>query len=98
MQTLERPASPLPGPRNDETSALFTDRRLTMKSIRDTFSPQALERPLWKGLAYFARDLVLFIACIALLWQVDQWYYVIPLWLVAGLLISSLFVIGHDAC
>ncbi len=83
--------------RNQRTAEAFSAKKFTWKSIKDAISPAAYENPTHRGLLYFFRDLVLFGACMTALAMAEAWYYVIPLWLLSGLLISALFTIGHDA-
>ncbi|MCR9142511.1 MAG: fatty acid desaturase [bacterium] len=83
--------------RNQRTAEAFTARKFTWKSIKDAISPAAYENPPIRGLLYFFRDMTLFVACVAALVLADAWYFVVPLWILSGLLISALFTIGHDA-
>ncbi|HTO70285.1 MAG TPA: fatty acid desaturase [Myxococcota bacterium] len=55
------------------------------------------ENPTALGLLYFARDLLLYAAAVALLVRSDQPLLLVPVWLFAGLSISALFIVGHDA-
>jgi omega-6 fatty acid desaturase (delta-12 desaturase) len=58
--------------------------------------PEAYDNPTWKGLAYFARDVVLYALCVAGLLLVSHPLAVLGLWFVTGLVMTGLFVIGHD--
>ena len=55
------------------------------------------ENPTWRGLAYFARDLVVYGLVLWGLASTNAWYLLIPLWIVAGLVVAALFIVGHDA-
>jgi len=55
------------------------------------------DNPTWKGLAYAARDYVVYFGIIGAIAMTDQWYYLLPLWFLSGLIISGLFIVGHDA-
>jgi omega-6 fatty acid desaturase (delta-12 desaturase) len=57
----------------------------------------AYENPTWKGLAYFARDLVIYGAVVAGLVLTNNPFLLVILWVLASLAISGLFIIGHDA-
>ncbi len=57
----------------------------------------AYENPTWKGLAYLARDLVIYAATIVGLILISNPIATIALWILSGLVISGLFVIAHDA-
>ena len=57
----------------------------------------AYENPTWKGLAFFARDLVFYGLVLWALASTDNPLLLIPLWMVSALVVSGLFIIGHDA-
>jgi omega-6 fatty acid desaturase (delta-12 desaturase) len=59
--------------------------------------PEAYENPTWKGLAYFARDVVVYVAVLVGLALTDNPLLVAALWVVSALIVSSLFIVGHDA-
>lgn len=53
--------------------------------------------PTWKGLAWMARDVLLYALCVAALLATDEPLLVVPLWVLTALAISALFILGHDA-
>ena len=55
------------------------------------------ENPNWIGLAYTARDFVVYFAILFALLVTDVWWQVLLLWVLAGFSVSGLFIIGHDA-
>jgi omega-6 fatty acid desaturase (delta-12 desaturase) len=55
------------------------------------------DNPTWKGLLWLARDLLLYAGVVAALIWVDHPLLLLPLWVLAGLSISALFILGHDA-
>ncbi|WP_195210404.1 fatty acid desaturase [Actinomarinicola tropica] len=59
--------------------------------------PEAYDNPTWRGLAYVLRDLAVYAAAVAGLLLTNHPLVVVPLWVLAGLAISGLFVVGHDA-
>lgn len=59
--------------------------------------PEAYENPTWRGLAYVARDLAVYAVALVGLALTNHPLLLVPLWVLAGLAISGLFVIGHDA-
>ncbi len=71
--------------------------RLTLPAVRDTVSAATMRNPTWKGLLYFARDVFVFAAIMTAIFFADSWALLLPLWFLAGLAISALFIIGHDA-
>ncbi len=50
-----------------------------------------------RGLTLVARDVVFYAATVAGLLATDRWYFLVPLWLLAGLAVAGMFVLGHDA-
>ncbi len=69
----------------------------TLAAVISRFPAECYDNPTWKGLAYVARDLALYAGTIAALVAFDHPLVLIPLWLLAGLCISALFILGHDA-
>jgi len=59
--------------------------------------PEAYDNPTWKGLAYFARDLLIYAAIVAGLVLTDNPILLVGLWVLASLAVSGLFIVGHDA-
>jgi omega-6 fatty acid desaturase (delta-12 desaturase) len=55
------------------------------------------ERPTWRGLAYFARDLLAYGLVLWGLASTNEWYLLIPLWIISGFVVAALFIVGHDA-
>lgn len=72
-------------------------RQGSLQHVLDVIPPEAYERPTWKGLAYFARDVAVYAVAVTLLIVVDNPIAVVALWIFASLAISALFVVGHDA-
>ena len=58
---------------------------------------EVYDNPTWKGLAYLARDLVVYAAVVTALVHFDHPLLLVPLWVLAALSISALFILGHDA-
>jgi acyl-lipid omega-6 desaturase (Delta-12 desaturase) len=69
----------------------------TLAGAVDQLPPEVYANPAWKGLAWMARDLLLYGLCVAGLLATDRWYLVLPLWIAAALSITALFILGHDA-
>ena len=55
------------------------------------------DNPTWKGLAYFARDLLVYGLALGGLASTDTWYVLVPLWIASGFAVAGLFIVGHDA-
>ena len=58
---------------------------------------ECYRNPTWKGVAWLARDLVIYAAVVAALVWAESLLLLVPLWILAGLSISALFILGHDA-
>jgi omega-6 fatty acid desaturase (delta-12 desaturase) len=69
----------------------------SLRPVLSAIPPEAYANPTWKGLGYFARDLAIYAACVALLVRWSSPLLVVPVWVVAALAVSGLFVVGHDA-
>lgn len=69
----------------------------SLKPVLEVIPAAAYERPTWKGLAYFGRDVALYAVVVALLVRFDHPIAAVPLWVLAALTITGLFIVGHDA-
>jgi omega-6 fatty acid desaturase (delta-12 desaturase) len=69
----------------------------TITHVIEILPDRVYENPTWLGLAYFARDVALYAGVVALLVMVDSPLLLVPLWILAALVISALFIVGHDA-
>jgi len=69
----------------------------SLASIRAMIPRSCFERSNKHGYFYSARDIVIYVALLAAIAVVDQWWLLVPLELLAGLVVSGLFVLGHDA-
>lgn len=83
IATLERP----------ESTEMPTNLRPVMQAI----PAECYENPTWRGIAYVARDFVLYALVLWGLFVTDNPLLLVPLWAAAGLVVSGLFVLGHDA-
>ena len=69
----------------------------SLASIRAVIPRSCFERSNRLGFLHVARDLVIYAMVMVAIVMVDQWWLLVPLELVAGLIVSGLFVLGHDA-
>jgi omega-6 fatty acid desaturase (delta-12 desaturase) len=69
----------------------------SLAPVIQTFPQECYDNPTGRGLAYFARDLVIYACTVAALYSTDSLWLLLPLWVLAGLGISALFVLAHDA-
>jgi omega-6 fatty acid desaturase (delta-12 desaturase) len=90
MATTMTPAPPALAP--DEKP-----ERGSLRPVLDVIPAEAYENPTWKGLGYFARDLVLYAIAIAGLIAFANPLLVVPFLVLAALAVSGLFIVGHDS-
>ncbi|MDY7100150.1 MAG: fatty acid desaturase [Actinomycetota bacterium] len=69
----------------------------SLAPIREAIPSHCFERSTARGLVAVAIDVSMWIAVMAALAMVDRWWLVVPLELLAGLVVSALFILGHDA-
>jgi omega-6 fatty acid desaturase (delta-12 desaturase) len=79
------------------TESEHTENPKHLKEVISTIPESCYDNPTWKGMWYVFRDLLMYGAMVALLLSTDNFWYLIPLWLLAGFVVSALFIIGHDA-
>jgi omega-6 fatty acid desaturase (delta-12 desaturase) len=65
-------------------------------AVRKQFGRNIFFSPLWKGVFYFARDILLFGLFSSLILLTNNLYLLFPLWILQGLSILALFQLGHD--
>ena len=68
-----------------------------LKSAIAVLPAGCYQNPTWKGLLYFGRNIAIYLGLLAAVAWVDQPLLLLPLWVLAGLGVSGLFVLGHDA-
>ncbi len=73
------------------------DRPVNLKPVIDAIDESRYDNPTWRGMLAFGRDLVMYGLVVWGLIALDAWWAVLGLWVLAALVISSLFIIGHDA-
>ena len=69
----------------------------SLKPVLDIIPAEAYENPTWKGLAYFGRDLLIYGLVVAGLIAFNNPFAVLALWVLSAMVISGLFIVGHDA-
>lgn len=79
------------------SSTLNEERPRHLKEVVSSIPESCYDNPTWKGLWYVFRDLLMYAAMIALLLSTDNFFYLVPLWILSGFVVSALFIIGHDA-
>lgn len=68
----------------------------SLKPVLDILPKSVYENPTWKGLSYFARDLVIYLGLITGLVFVSNVAGALALDVAASVLVSALFIVGHD--
>src|SRR5438132_4245993 len=69
----------------------------SLKPVLDVIPAAAYRNPTWKGLAYLSRDLVMYAVVVWALIVVSQPLAVLGLEVAMALVVSALFIVGHDA-
>jgi omega-6 fatty acid desaturase (delta-12 desaturase) len=77
--------------------AVPTGAEPTLAEVIRKIPERCYRNPTAKGLAYTVRDFAVYGLIIAGLLVTDRWYFLVPLWALAGLAVAGLFVLGHDA-
>jgi len=69
----------------------------TLFDVIKIIPPDCHDNPTAKGMFYVVRDFAMYVAIVTVLFFTDTWWLLIPLWILSGLIVSGLFVLGHDA-
>lgn len=73
------------------------ERTDSLNDVRAIIPPACYERSTARATWAVLQAVVLWVLPVVALAFTDRWYFVVPLWALAGLAVSGLFVIGHDA-
>jgi omega-6 fatty acid desaturase (delta-12 desaturase) len=73
------------------------DGEPTLQAVRAVIPASCYARPAWRGALVVVQAGTLHLASLAALASTDRWWLVVPLWVLAGLGVSGLFVVAHDA-
>ena len=66
------------------------------KSLQSVFSKETLSVNARLSFGYFFRDIFLYVFLFVLIWSTDRIYFLIPLWILLGMVSLGLYQIGHD--
>jgi omega-6 fatty acid desaturase (delta-12 desaturase) len=80
-----------------DTEILPRPRKQSLNDVRAVIPEQCYQRSSSRATWAVVQAIVLYVAPIVALAMTDRWWAVLPLWLLAGLGVAGLFVIGHDA-
>jgi omega-6 fatty acid desaturase (delta-12 desaturase) len=69
----------------------------SLKPVLDVIPDAAYENPTWKGMSYFARDLVIYLGTVTALIFVANPFADVALDVLAILAVTALFVVAHDS-
>ncbi len=96
--SIPSPAAPAPAA-SDAGQAASADPAAprSLRPVIDVIPAECYENPTARGLGYFGRDLAMYGLVLFALVSTDRWYLLLPLWVLATLVVSGLFVVGHDA-
>ncbi|MDZ7732079.1 MAG: fatty acid desaturase [Acidimicrobiia bacterium] len=83
--------------RSTETADTGAERPTTLLPVIRSVPGSRYDNPTWKGLAYLFRDLALYALVLTGLALTDAVWFLVPLWALSALVVSALFIIGHDA-
>ncbi len=73
------------------------DQPTTLKPVIDVLPDSVYDNPTWRGMSYFIRDASMYVALLVILTVVSNIFAVAALEVLMGLVVSGLFVVGHDA-
>lgn len=73
------------------------DGEPTLLDVIKVIPESCYKNPTAKGICYSIRDFAIYAFVVAALLLTDIWWLLLPLWAIAGLAVSGLFVLGHDA-
>ena len=80
-----------------DAAPIIEPRAQSLNAVRDIIPEVCYERPAAPAVRALIRAWVVYAVTIAALAAVHSWWGVILLWIAAGLAVSGLFVLGHDA-
>jgi omega-6 fatty acid desaturase (delta-12 desaturase) len=69
----------------------------TLNAVRAVIPAECYERPTGRAIGALGQATALYLAALVGLVFTDRWYFIVPLWALAGLGVAGLFVLGHDA-
>jgi fatty acid desaturase len=69
----------------------------SLKPVIDAIPESVYDNPTWRGVAYFSRDAAIYAALLVALVYVSNVFAVLAIEVVMALVVSALFIVGHDA-
>jgi len=80
-----------------EGTVLEKERPGSLKGVIDILPESVFSNPTWRGMAYFYRDVAMYLALLTALVFVTNVVEALLLEIVMALVVSGLFIVGHDA-
>ena len=80
------------------TAPYNSDHQHTLKEVISIIPEACYENPTRKAIPYLLRAVLLYGLSLLGLLSTDNPIFLIPLGVLAGLSVSGLFILGHDAC
>ena len=87
----------MPPSNTTRTPPRATDAPTGLKPVLDVIPAHCYERSTVRGLGLFAHDAIIFGLSVWGLLSTNNPILLVPLWLLSGVMVAGLFVIGHDA-
>ena len=69
----------------------------SLNDVRAVIPATCYQRSARRATAALTQAVLLWLAPVAALVFTDRWYFLVPLWALAGMAVAGLFVLGHDA-
>lgn len=69
----------------------------TLNGVRAVIPPECYQRPARRAVLAIIQSTVIYLATVVALATTNTWWLLLPLWALAGLAVSGLFILGHDA-
>jgi len=79
------------------SDAVVIERGESLNEVREVIPAKCYQRSRRRAALALTQAVLLWLLPLAGLVLTDRWWLVLPLWLLAGLAVSGLFVLGHDA-
>lgn len=77
--------------------AALREKPTGLKPVLAVIPDHCYERSRARGLFLMGRDIAFYVAALVGLTMTDKVYLLVPLWILASLSVSGLFILGHDA-
>lgn len=93
--TATAPRADAPG--SEDAPSTLAGPPETLRGARNVIPTQCYSRPAGRAAWTIVRSVAVYAVVVALLVVTDAIWLLVPLWVIAGLALSSLFILAHDA-